>query len=52
MMNTVTGYGGATPKPQRTPWFEWIAKHEEAGARGVLGELGTTVLAIRGTDWF
>ena len=47
MMNTVTGYGGATPKPQRTPWFEWIAKHEEAGTlRGVLGELGTTVLAI------
>ena len=47
MMNTVTGYGGATPKPQRTPWFEWIAKHEEAGTLpGVLGELGTTVLAI------
>jgi haloalkane dehalogenase len=47
MMNTVTGYGGATPRPERTPWFEWIAKHEEADTlRGVLGELGTTVLSI------
>ncbi|HCL48563.1 MAG TPA: alpha/beta hydrolase [Rhodobiaceae bacterium] len=47
VMNTLTGYGGVTPRPERTPWFEWIAKHEEAGTlRGVLGELGTTVLSI------
>ena len=47
MMNTLAGYGGAQQKAERTPWFEWIATHEEAGTlRGILGELGSTVLSV------
>ena len=47
LMNTLFGYGGATPPPEKTPWFQWIEKHEEAGTlRGILGELGSTVLSV------
>ena len=46
MANTVLGYGGGTAAG-RTPWFEWIAKHEEAGTlNGILGELGSTILSV------
>ena len=45
--NTVLGYGGGQAAGGRTPWFEWIAKHEEAGTlNGILGELGSTVLSV------
>lgn len=47
MMNTLFGYGGTTPPAERSPWFAWVARHEEAGTlRGILGELGTTVLSV------
>jgi haloalkane dehalogenase len=47
MANTVLGYGGGTAAAGRTPWFEWIAKHEEAGTlNGILGELGSTILSV------
>lgn len=47
LMNTLFGYGGATPPAEKTPWFQWIEKHEEAGTlQGILGELGTTVLSV------
>lgn len=47
LMNTLLGYGGTTPPAGRTPWFEWIARHEEAGTlQGILGELGSTVLSV------
>ena len=47
LMNTLFGYGGATPPAEKTPWFQWIEKHEEAGTlRGILGELGSTVLSV------
>jgi len=45
--NTVLGYGGGQAAGGRTSWFEWIAKHEEAGTlNGILGELGSTVLSV------
>jgi haloalkane dehalogenase len=32
---------------EKTPWFQWIEKHEEAGTlNGILGELGSTVLSV------
>jgi len=47
LMNTLFGYGGARVNPERTQWFEWIAKHYEAGTLdGILGELGSTVLSV------
>ena len=47
LMNTLFGYGGARAPAGKTPWFQWIEKHEEAGTlRGVLGELGSTVLSV------
>ena len=47
LMNTLFGYGGARQRAEKTPWFQWIEKHEEAGTlRGVLGELGSTVLSV------
>ncbi|MEM7412846.1 MAG: alpha/beta fold hydrolase [Myxococcota bacterium] len=47
LMNTLFGYGGAPLPPEKTPWFQWIEKHEEAGTlRGILGELGSTVLSV------
>ena len=47
MMNTVLGYGGGKAAGGTTPWFEWIAKHEEAGTlTGILGEMGSTVLSV------
>ncbi len=47
LMNTLFGYGGTTPPAEKTPWFQWIEKHEEAGTlRGLLGELGSTVLSV------
>ena len=46
LMNTLLGYGGATPR-ETTPWFQWIAKHYDAGTLdGILGELGSTVLSV------
>jgi pimeloyl-ACP methyl ester carboxylesterase len=47
LMNTVFGYGGGQAAGGKTPWFQWIAKHEEAGTlEGILGELGSTVLSV------
>jgi pimeloyl-ACP methyl ester carboxylesterase len=47
LMNTLFGYGGVPAPDEKTPWFEWIEKHEEAGTlRGILGELGSTVLSV------
>lgn len=47
LMNTLLGYGGARINTERTPWFEWIAKHYEAGTLdGILGELGSTILSV------
>ena len=47
LMNTVFGYGGGQAEGGKTPWFQWIAKHEEAGTlEGILGELGSTVLSV------
>jgi haloalkane dehalogenase len=46
-MNTLFGYGGAPRPEEKSPWFQWIEKHEEAGTlRGILGELGSTVLSV------
>lgn len=47
LMNTLFGYGGGQAGEQKTPWFQWIEKHEEAGTlEGILGELGSTVLSV------
>ncbi len=47
LMNTLFGYGGGVRNANRTAWFDWIAKHEEAGSlQGILGELGSTVLSV------
>ena len=47
LMNTLFGYGGVTVNEERSPWFQWIAKHYEAGTlEGILGELGSTVLSV------
>ncbi len=47
LMNTLFGYGGAPQPAEKTPWFQWIEKHEEAGTLpGILGELGSTVLSV------
>ncbi len=47
LMNTVLGYGGGKAENGKTPWFQWIEKHANAGTlEGILGELGSTVLAI------
>ena len=47
LMNTLFGYGGAPQPAEKTRWFQWIEKHEEAGTlRGLLGEMGSTVLSI------
>ena len=47
MMNTVLGYGGGQSTAGKTPWFQWIEKHEEAGTlNGILGELGSTILSV------
>ena len=45
-MNTLFGYGGKVQNAHKSPWFEWIARHEEAGTlRGILG-VGSTVLSV------
>lgn len=47
LMNTLFGYGGAPSPAEKSPWFQWIEKHETAGTLpGVLGELGSTVLSV------
>jgi haloalkane dehalogenase len=47
LMNTLFGYGGATPPTEKTPWFQWIEQHEQAGTlQGILGELGSTALSV------
>ncbi|MFT5134859.1 MAG: pimeloyl-ACP methyl ester carboxylesterase [Gammaproteobacteria bacterium] len=47
LMNTLFGFGGTERKAERTPWFNWIAKHHEAGTlEGILGELGSTILSV------
>jgi pimeloyl-ACP methyl ester carboxylesterase len=47
LMNTVLGYGGGKAAGGKTPWFQWIEKHAEAGTlEGILGELGSTVLSV------
>ena len=53
LMNTLFGYGGVTVNEERSPWFNWIAKHYEAGTLdGILGELGSTVLSVMKTVGF
>ncbi|MCS5635947.1 MAG: alpha/beta fold hydrolase [Myxococcota bacterium] len=47
LMNTLFGYGGGVNLEEKSPWFQWIEKHEEAGTlQGILGELGSTVLSV------
>jgi len=47
LMNTVLGYGGGQSAQGKTPWFQWIEKHADAGTlEGILGELGSTVLSV------
>ena len=47
LMNTLLAMGGANANVERSEWFKWIAKHEEAGTlHGILGELGSTVLSV------
>lgn len=47
LANTVLGYGGGQSAGGKTPWFQWIEKHEKAGTlNGILGELGSTVLSV------
>jgi haloalkane dehalogenase len=47
LMNTLFGYGGAKPPGVKSPWFQWIEKHEEAGnLQNILGELGSTILSV------
>ena len=47
LMNTLFGYGGGQPGSEKTPWFKWIEKHEEAGTlEGILGEMGSTALSV------
>jgi len=47
LMNTLFGYGGGQAGAEKTPWFQWIEKHEDAGTlNGILGELGSTVLSV------
>ncbi len=46
LMNTLLGYGGVAP-PEVSPWFQWIARHYEAGTLAeVLGNLGSNVLSV------
>jgi len=47
LLNTLFAYGGAQPNPEPSEWFQWIAKHHDAGTLdGILGELGSTVLSV------
>ena len=47
LMNTLFGYGGVNVNPAPSQWFQWIARHYEAGTLdGILGELGSTVLSV------
>ena len=47
LLNTLFGYGGKQVNPERSEWFQWIAKHYEAGTlEGILGELDSTVLSV------
>jgi haloalkane dehalogenase len=46
LLNTLSGYGRASPT-QLTPWFKFIKKHHEAGTlHEVLGHLDVNVLSI------
>ena len=47
LMNTLLGMGGVNVNTERSEWFNWIAKHQEAGTlNGILGELGSTILSV------
>ena len=47
LLNTLFAYGGQPSNPEPSEWFQWIAKHYEAGTlEGILGELGSTVLSV------
>ncbi len=47
LLNTLFAYGGQPANPEPSEWFQWIAKHYEAGTLdGILGELGSTVLSV------
>ena len=47
LLNTLFAYGGQPANPEPSQWFQWIAKHYEAGTLdGILGELGSTVLSV------
>ena len=46
LINTLFGDGGNVQNPHKTPWFEWIARYEEAGTlQDILGELRSTLLS-------
>ena len=48
LMNTLFGYSGVTVNPAPSAWFQWIARHYEAGTLdGILGELGSTILSVK-----
>ena len=47
LLNTLFGYGGPPMIKKRSPWFQWVAVHEEAGTlEGILGEMGSTLLSV------
>ena len=47
LMNTLFGYSGINVNPEPSEWFQWIAKHYEAGTLdGILSELGSTILSV------
>ncbi|MEL0315832.1 MAG: alpha/beta hydrolase, partial [Halieaceae bacterium] len=47
LLNTLFGFGGKQVNLERSEWFNWIAKHYEAGTlEGILGELDSTVLSV------
>ena len=47
LMNTLLGMGGVNVNTERSEWFNWIAKHQEAGTlNGILGELSSTILSV------
>ena len=47
LLNTLFGFGSPPANSEPTEWFQWIAKHHEAGTlEGILGELGSTILSV------
>ena len=47
LLNTLFGFGSSPSNSEPSEWFQWIAKHHEAGTlEGILGELGSTILSV------